>query len=195
MIRYDNVTFLVCLPRSRSAWLAAFLKPVAWTMHDPLKRCESIDELGLRIDAILAAYPNQTVFVAETGTPLFYDPICARFPNAKFLFVERPVAEVMASLRREGVVPTEEFMQRYVDGYLRARAISRARHDMRLEVPFAEINARLLNIWRFVGNGLFLSGEYAVRMCERNIQVPIKRVSPTESRKARKLYASVGLDA
>ena len=66
---------------------------------------------------------------------------------------------------------------------------------MRLEVPFAEINARLLNIWRFVGNGLFLSGEYAVRMCERNIQVPIKRVSPTESRKARKLYASVGLDA
>lgn len=61
MIRYDNVTFLVCLPRSRSAWLAAFLKPVAWTTHDPLKRCESIDELGLRIDAILAAYPNQTV--------------------------------------------------------------------------------------------------------------------------------------
>lgn len=194
MLRYDNVTFMMCLPRSRSAWLAQFLKPVAWTMHDPLKQCESIDELGSRIDTVLAVHHDQAMFIADTGAALFNAAISARFLNAKYLFVRRPTGEVRRSLANAGLAVPPELLERYETDFERALIVCRARRDLMLEVDYAEIDQRLLNIWRFVGNANLLSMDYAERMKGHNVQIPFaEQRAKTDIRKTRRLLSSIGI--
>jgi hypothetical protein len=192
--RYDNVTFLMCLPRSRSAWLTQFLKPVAWTMHDPLKQCASIEELASKIDEVLFLNPGRPIFIADTAAVLFFGDVSRTFPDAKYLFVDRPLPEVAASLKDEGVDLPPEIGQRYESAFHRALLTSRARCDFRMEVAFDQIDRRLLNIWRFVGGDPIMSREYAERMCGTNIQIPFdQQRSLTDRRKVRRLFSTIGI--
>lgn len=194
MPRYDNVTFVMCLPRSRSAWLTQFLKPVAWTMHDPLKQCESIDELGCKIDTILSVHADQPMLIADTAAVLFNAAISARFINAKYLFVRRPTADVAKSLGNAGIAVPHELLERYDTDFERALLVCKARRDLMLEVDYSEINQRLLNIWRFVGNANLLSSEYAERMKGHNIQIPFaEQRAKTDIRKAKRLLSSIAI--
>ena len=48
---YEHLTIMLSLPRSRSAWMAEFLRPLCVSaMHNPLQQCASIAELGQKID-------------------------------------------------------------------------------------------------------------------------------------------------
>lgn len=199
MTRYDNVTFMVCLPRSRSAWLAEFLKPVAHTMHDPLKQCESIDELGNKLDEILFVRPHRPVFVADTAAALLFDEISKRFPDAKYLFVERAMPEVIGSVARQrgfGVFGIQQALHLSESRFWLARNVARARHDLMLEVAYKEMDQRLRNIWRFVGGDALLSPSYAEAMKRRNIQIPFEeQAANTNVRKVRRLLSHIDLDA
>lgn len=193
MQRYDNLTFLMCLPRARSAWLTTFLKPVAWTMHDPLKTCASIEELGNVVDAAFNKGADH-VFVADTAAVLFHGDLSARFINAKYLFVERSVEAVQASLRRANMAVQPELFDVMAYAYRHALTIAKARHDLFLEVPFDDIDKRLLNIWRFVGSGHLLSPEYAERMRQTNIQIPFdEQLRNTDMAKVRRLLSRLNL--
>lgn len=188
-VRYDNVTFLVCLPRSRSAWLTTFLKPCAWTMHDPLKQCESIDELGIKIDELLSHNSDLHIFVADTSAALFFSDIGRRFPDAKYLFVRRSVQDVERSLRNQDqkVGSTIGYADRCFRNAVR---LSSARSDLAMMIDYEKIDDRLRNIWRFVGNGNLLSPTYAEKMRATNIQIPFSQQhEETDMRKARKLFS------
>lgn len=191
-MQYDNVTFLMCLPRSRSAWLATFLKPVAWTMHDPLVECESIDELGCKIDNVLRMYPGRPMFVADTMGALFFSDISARFINAKYLFVKRDPHDVRRSLSEAGMSSP---ILKHVDALQHAESVSRARRDFSMTVDFDDLNNRLLNIWRFVGDGSFLNRDYALRMSSSNIQVPAdEQAQRINHNKVRRLFSTIGIN-
>lgn len=192
--RYDNVTFLLCLPRSRSAWLSMFLKPVAWTMHDPLKACSSIEELAGKVDEVLFLNPARPVFIADTAAVLFFADISKVFLNARFLFIERHLADVSLSLEKQGMEFPPSLGAHYVHAMHMARLTSRARRDFRMEIGFDEIDNRLLNIWRFVGNGLHMDRAYAERMRGSNIQVPFEEQhAAMDRRKVRRLFSTIGI--
>lgn len=191
MTRYDNLTFMMCLPRSRSAWLAQFLKPVAWTMHDPLVNCASIDEFGSKLDCILANY-ERPVFVADTMAVMFFDQLGARFPDAKYLFVKRDPRDVRSSLRQAGMSSP---IERQLSAMLHAEAVSDARCDLAYKVWFNDLNNRLLNIWRFVGDGKLLNRDYALNMSTANIQVPPdEQAQRIDHNKVRRLFSSIGIN-
>lgn len=188
--RYDNVTFLICNPRSRSAWLAAFLKPVAWTMHDPLAQCESVSELGSKIDAILDAHPEQHIFVADTAAVLLFDEIGSRFPDARYLIVDRPPPEWLPSANKALGQFSPRIARAYQQQLTHALIVSEARRDLALYVPYMAVDRALLNIWRFVGNGTMLCPQYAEKMAGTNIQRPLaEQIANTDRRKVATLLA------
>lgn len=97
--------FVIALPRSRTAWMCKFFSRYAVTWHDPLKNCESIDELGAKVDNALfnTNVRASKIMIADTAGLFFMQEIVARFPGARFIVIERHFREVCESLRREGV--------------------------------------------------------------------------------------------
>jgi hypothetical protein len=167
---YGNVTFLLCMPRSRSAWLCEFLRPVAHTMHDPLKRCASIDELGEMIDGLLRQDPLHPVFVGDTAATFFHDQIVERFPCARFLFVLRSFEDTAQSLRLlglpdHGLHAARKLLMDALDSIVRDTCYQKF-------VGYDAINGELLNIWRFVGGLTELPEDYRKRMIMTKIEVP-----------------------
>lgn len=195
MSRYDNVTFLMCLPRSRSRWLSQFLTrggASIWSMHDPLVKCGSIDELGDKIDSLLVMYQDRPVFVADTMAVLFFSEISKRFPNARYLFVAREPQQVRGSLRKAGMSPS---ISQHISALHYAKLVSQARHDLNLCVDYEDLDNRLLNIWRFVGNTAPLDGDYAYRMRNTNIQVSAgDQARRIDHNKVRRLFTSIGIN-
>jgi hypothetical protein len=167
---YGNVTFLLCMPRSRSAWLCEFLRPVAHTLHDPLKTCANIDELGDRIDSLLRTDPMHPIFVGDTAAPFFYDQIIERFPCARYLFVLRSFEDTAQSLHLlglpdHGLHAARKLLMDALDVIVRDTCYQKF-------VGFDAINDELLNIWRFVGGLIELPEDYRQRAIATNIQIP-----------------------
>lgn len=104
----DRLVFVIAMPRSRTAWLCEMFKPYMVTWHDPLKRCESIDELGQRVDRALfnTEARAQRLMIADTAACFFMPEIVQRFPGAKFIVIERPYRDVCQSLSAKGVFST-----------------------------------------------------------------------------------------
>lgn len=96
-MRYNNVTFTISLPRSRTKWLTELLKPWATTEHEPMRHCKSIGEYGRIVDD-MRSQVDGPILLADTGAVFFFDQLYNRFPGAKFLIITRPVDEVIASL-------------------------------------------------------------------------------------------------
>lgn len=193
MERYDNVTFCISLARCRTAWLCRFLKPVAITMHDPLKNCASIEELGFKIDAYLAT-ADSPLFVADTATALFYDQIKARFPNARYLFVQRLMTDVKKSMRAASMPADGPLMDAAEQGWFKAFNAAVNQNDFMYHAPYDAMNAHLRNIWRFVGGDRLLSDEYLETLIGQNIQVPFSiQQAQVNQAKLRRLLSTLKL--
>lgn len=100
MSNYSHVSFMFCMPRSRSQWMSYFMGfgCVAW--HDPLKHCEHPLDLLPMIDEWTAKNPGRRLFIADTLAGSFGKQIMPALPGALFFKVLRPIEEVRASITR-----------------------------------------------------------------------------------------------
>lgn len=98
------------LPRSRSAWLSAFLsRPGAVVGHD----------IGITSDTpadFADALNHDLAGTCETGAAFAWRLIRKLVPDVRFVVVLRPVSEVCASLERCGITGMEAEMQARMDG-------------------------------------------------------------------------------
>lgn len=92
------------LPRSRSAWLSAFLgAPGRVVGHDIGVTCDSPAAFAWRLQ-------NELAGTCETGAAFAWRLIRRLIPDARFVVVLRPVDEVCASLARFGITGVEDEM-------------------------------------------------------------------------------------
>jgi len=99
--------FILTLPRSRSKWLSVFLSYPGHAPcgHDLAVECDSVADF-------LTAVSLRSGTV-ETGAVLGWHRLVERFPKSAFLAVHRPVNEIHASLKKQGVdVPYAELTRR-----------------------------------------------------------------------------------
>lgn len=110
--RYDHVTFLLCNPRSRSAWLREVMSHCMPCLpHEVLRTCGSVSDLACAIDRVREEphdRPAKPLFVADTAAILLYERIRDTMPGANFMFVYRPPSQVDSSLRALGLKPVFE---------------------------------------------------------------------------------------
>lgn len=181
----EGLTFLVCLPRSRSAWLASFLSKGASTWHDPLVQCASISELRRKIEA-----PGVR-FVADTSAAFFLPALHEEFPEAKYLFVQRDPSEVRKSLSAAGMSAADVSTHfRYFNGaceYATAREL-----DVEC-VSYNSMNDKLRSIWRFVCGMQPFDEAYAARMAGTNVQVSVAdQIARVDPQKMHELFSTIG---
>lgn len=185
MSSYSHLTFMLCLPRSRSAWMAEFMRPFcALSLHNPLQQCASIEELAQRIDAA----PEGKVFVADVAAMFFFDQLVVRFPGAQYLIVHRPAREVEHAINKLGLSPplniraAEKQLLEIGQG-LRLRSDTMAGTFFELHSP--EIIGAIA---KFV-LGIVPPYAYFQRMKLRNVQVPLQeQVARTDIAKQRVLF-------
>ncbi len=166
MRRYPHVTVMLSLPRSRSAWMCAFVRAgVAHAWHDPLRCCGHVEDLARRIDA---AAPGR-VFIADTGAVLFFEQLQARLPGARFFAVVRDAGEVIGALQRVGIGNAYDTVRqaRVLDRVLREHPGIALRR-------FAELNdpAVLAACYRDI-TGRPVDPGHVARMRRRNVQIDV----------------------
>jgi hypothetical protein len=88
---------IFALPRSRTAWLASWLGYAGKfrVAHDITIRCELPEDFFSAL--------GQCHGTVETGAVIGWKLIRQRLPNARFVVVKRPMAEVRASLGAFGI--------------------------------------------------------------------------------------------
>lgn len=184
---FSNLTFMICLPRSRSAWMVEFMRAhgvTAW--HNPLQSCSRLEQLHELVrDRMSKALPGTRLFIADVAALFFYDKLVFMFPGAKFLFVWRSGAAVECSMNALGVKPPLNL--RAAERQLQ-QAIAGAQHQRNtMAGPFEELdNGVIMNsIVQFV-SGREMSSFKWDRMRHKNIQVSIadqrKNVDPVAQR-------------
>lgn len=184
---YQHVTFMLCLPRSRSAWMTEFMRPfVAASLHNPLQQCASIAELGTKVDA---AQPGR-VFIADVAGLFFFDQIVMRFPGAKFVVVHRPAREVELSMQKLGVTPplnirTAERQLLELGQQLRMR-------DDSMTGTFFELHSpQVVQAIAKFATGADVPYSYWLKMKDRNIQMSLdQQVKRTDIVKQRALFGT-----
>ena len=197
----DRLTFIIALPRSRTAWMAEFFLPVVNTWHDPLKTCESIDELGQKVDACLSL-SGAPLLVIDTAACLFIGEIKTRFPGANFVVVRRNIVDVMHSLKRNCAFSLKE-MTKYFTSF------DAGVFEHLFHVPFYDFEElksghRLDSLWTSVtghwGGSVATKAfadrsewwQYMIRMNGTNIQIPfITQYQRTDIDKVRKLFKGI----
>lgn len=197
-MRYDNVTFMMTLPRSRSAWLCRYLEPAAITFHDLLATCDSIDELGRIIDSTIRVDNAQDypLFVADTSAVLFHAQIMDRFPGARYLFVYRDLNKVYESLWANGMRGlTRKRLRSWRLAQLDAWTRCNSRQEFRYDVQFDLMNTHLHNLWRFIGARTLFDQDYTNRMILKHVSIPAAvQAEHLNPAKVAKLFRSIGLD-
>jgi len=103
--------FIVGLPRSRTAWLANLLTyGDSFCFHDALSHVPSPQHLP----ALFMSGGRPVIGDADPSVPLFHGEIAELFPEAQYVFVDRPYEDALASYSkfvlgnpcRRGVVHT-----------------------------------------------------------------------------------------
>jgi hypothetical protein len=85
------------LPRSRSAWLAHFLRKEAKVGHDIGIECDT------PADFVKALSPGMLDGTCETGAAFAWPLFQRALPDAKYVVVRRPLKDVVASLEHVGL--------------------------------------------------------------------------------------------
>ena len=94
------------LPRSRTAWLARFLTYGAWQCgHDEIRHCRSLEDVTSWLEQPFTG-------TVETAVAPFWRLLP---PEVRVVTLRRPVADVVASLRRGGLTFDEAVMRRAVE--------------------------------------------------------------------------------
>lgn len=93
---------ILALPRSRTAWLAHYLRHCGEYQvgHDIVIEC---DHIGQFIDS----YANGMLGSVETGAVVGWQLIRSLMPDLQLVTVHRPLDEVLLSLARFGIIPDE----------------------------------------------------------------------------------------
>lgn len=92
--------FIVGLPRSRTAWLANLLTyGDSFCFHEALAQVSSPQELPalFHSKAFPRGWYREVVGDADPSVPMFHVEIAELFPEAKYVFIERPYDEALAS--------------------------------------------------------------------------------------------------
>lgn len=182
---YEHLTIMLSLPRSRSAWMAEFLRPLCVSsMHNPLQQCASIAELGQKIDK----QPSGRVFVSDVAGLFFFDQLLVRFPGAQYLVVHRAASEVEHSMRKQGIQPPLNV--RKAERQLLDIAAHIRPHPWSMTGTFFELHSPqiLMAIAKFA-TGHAVEPRYLHTMMERNVQVPIQeQIASTDMTKQRELF-------
>ena len=182
---YEHLTFMLSLPRSRSAWMAEFLRPLCVSsMHNPLQQCASIAELGQKIDK----QPSGRVFVSDVAGLFFFDQLLVRFPGAQYLVVHRAASEVERSMRKQGIQPPLNV--RKAERQLLDIAAHIRPHPWSMTGTFFELHSPqiLMAIAKFA-TGHAVEPRYLHQMMNRNVQVPIQeQIARTDMTKQRELF-------
>lgn len=187
MSSYEHATFMLSLPRSRSAWMAEFLRPfVAVSMHNPLQQCASIEELGQKVDAA----PPGRVFISDVSAMFFFDQLLIRFPGARFLVVHRPAHEVENSMRRLGVHPPLNV--RSAEKQLVEIGLGLRGRDDAMTGTFFELNSpQIVQAIAKFATGVDVPYSHYLRMKDRNVQVPVsEQIRRTDIAKQRLLFGT-----
>ena len=185
MAGYEHVTFMLSLPRSRSAWMTEFMRPfVALALHNPLQQCATINELGEKIDAA----PGGRVFVADVSAMFFFDELLLRFPGARYVVVHRPAREVELSMQRLGIHPPLNIRNAEKQLLDIAQSI-RGRADT-MTGTFFELNSpQIVRAISKFAAGVDVPYGYYLRMKDRNIQVSVAdQIKRTDIAKQRVLF-------
>jgi hypothetical protein len=149
------------LPRSRSAWLSAFLgAPGRVVGHDIGVTCDTPADFAWRLNLELAG-------TCETGAAFAWRLIRRMMPEAKFAVILRPVDEVCASLARFGLTGVESEMQLR---YELLRQISRQPGTMTLEWGALRFQGSCERLYRFC-TGEHMDAAWWEAMHRLNIQV------------------------
>jgi len=91
--------FVTGLPRSRTAWMAAFLSTgETLCIHEPSCKIQAIEELETMLDTTFYRY----IGVSESGLGFFVKDIIEKL-KCRTLVIERDIGEVAESLRKIGV--------------------------------------------------------------------------------------------
>ena len=145
---------ILALPRSRTQWLSKFLTHGDITCHHEwISTRDSLDDI-----VTLGSHGT-----AETFGAVVWRQLYARIPDAKWVIVKRPIAEVDASLRRQGYVRCVE----HYAAFLRAAEAA----IPALVVDYHDINDRLGEIWAHCRNDAMPKGRE--RMTEVVIDEPL----------------------
>lgn len=186
MSGYEHLTIMLSLPRSRSAWMAEFLRPLcASAMHNPLQQCASIDELGQKIDA----QPPGRVFVSDVAALFFFDQLLVRFPGARYLVVHRAAREVEHSMKKLGVQPPLNV--RKAERQLLDIAAHVRPHPWSMTGTFFELHSpQVLRAIAKFATGNDVEHRYLHLTMNRNVQVPIQdQIARTDMQKQRVLFS------
>lgn len=183
---YEHLTIMLSLPRSRSAWMAEFLRPLCVSsMHNPLQQCASVAELGQKIDQ----QPPGRVFVSDVAALFFFDQLLARFPGAQYLVVHRAASEVEFSMQKQGIQPPLNV--RKAERQLLDIAAHIRPHHWAMTGTFFELHSPqiLMAIAKFA-TGHAVEPRYLHQMMQRNVQVPIhEQIARTDMVKQRQLFS------
>ena len=91
---------VLSLPRSRSAWMSAFLSYGGLRCgHDIAVECASIADFKAALDDLRGT--------CETGAAIAWRLLRQEYPQAKLVVVQRPVGEVMDSFARMRLFPSD----------------------------------------------------------------------------------------
>ncbi len=93
---------VLALPRSRTAWLSLLLRSNGQFLvgHDITVECQHIRQF-------LDSFKNGMIGTVETGAILAWRLIRHEMPEARLVTVHRPLGEVVDSLAKFGIKPTE----------------------------------------------------------------------------------------
>lgn len=135
--------FFIALPRSGTAWLSNFFTwGETFCFHDALFGVRSMHEYK----HVLGRTGHSRVGSAETAALYLMPAIYQHFPDAKYVFVSRPISDVKASLDRLGI------MAKNLDNMAELFAWG-ARNIPSLIVEFDRMFSQTAidEIWRFIG--------------------------------------------
>lgn len=95
MVTSPQPFFVLALPRSRTAWLSAFLSyPPLKCGHDTIIECDTAADFATAMQSLAGT--------VETGLVDVWSVLMHRWPEARYVAIKRPVPYVMASLARQG---------------------------------------------------------------------------------------------
>lgn len=161
--------FITGYPRSRTAWLAAFMTTgQSLCLHEGIARTGGIEPLGRAMEA--CAKHCGAVGDSDPTLPLYAEEFLEAFPDAPVLVVKRPALEVRSSLMRQGMTlsETESMLERLSAGL--ETIISKA--QVCWPVDYHSIDSTLEPIWEFlVGDGF--DALRAAEMVRFRIEVPV----------------------
>lgn len=166
-MRYEHLTIMYSLPRSRTQWWRWFMAHGCHALHDPLAKCRHPGQ----VKAIVDACEGEPVFIADTAAIFFHDRFQSLLPGHRRIFMFRGVGRVEASIRAQGLIPPSALL---ADGF--DRLWQRASIDgPTVQLAFNTLTPRdAAEVFTLV-TGKACNHEFAAEKMRTHVDVPLRR--------------------